>query len=227
MRRVVRLRGVTVLLGRFPALAACDFDAYESEVVFLQGANGSGKTTLLRLCCGLQSFSKGRVELFGRDMMKDRDLFRGTVAYVGHAPSLYEDLTVEENLRFAACASRTDWKKMVDVTLQLEVPAKVMTTQYSKLSAGQRKRVALCSALAREPELLLLDEPHASLDSVGKTLIDLAILEISKRGGTVIVASHEVERAEPIATRRYLLSGGQAREMLEEKMDDPSGEAVL
>jgi len=89
-RLAVRLRAVTVLLGRFPALAHVDFDAFEGEVVFVRGPNGSGKTTLLRLIAGLVEAFDGTVAVFGRDPRTDARAIRQEVSLLSHATLLYE-----------------------------------------------------------------------------------------------------------------------------------------
>jgi len=101
-RLAVRLRAVTVLLGRFPALARVDFDAFEGEVVFIRGPNGSGKTTLLRLIAGLVEAFDGSVAVFGRDPRSEARAIRREVSFLSHATLLYEDLTARENLAFFA-----------------------------------------------------------------------------------------------------------------------------
>ena len=103
---VVRLRSAMCLLGRFPALAGVDLDVLEGEVVLLSGGNGAGKTTLLRLLAGLVPLHSGTAEVLGQDLDDDRRAHRRLIGLVGHETACYDDLTVGENLRFAARACR-------------------------------------------------------------------------------------------------------------------------
>jgi len=101
----VRLRSAVCLLGRYPALAGVDLDVEEGEVVLVSGANGAGKTTLLRAIAGLVPLHSGTAEVLGHDLGRDRRGARRLLSLVGHETFCYEDLTVAENLRFAARAA--------------------------------------------------------------------------------------------------------------------------
>ena len=108
MVSIVSLRGVVALIGRFPALAGVDLEVGEGEIVLVQGPNGAGKSTLLRVCSGLMRIESGEAEVLGHDLRVDRAAVRRSVGLLGHDTALYDDLTVEENLRFWAQASRVD-----------------------------------------------------------------------------------------------------------------------
>src|SRR5205085_3885790 len=103
----IRLRSAVALLGRFPALAGVDLDVAAGEIVLLEGPNGAGKTTLLRACAGLVPVIDGEASVLGHDLRRDRRSVRRHVALLGHASGLYDDLTVADNLRFVARATRT------------------------------------------------------------------------------------------------------------------------
>ena len=103
--RVVSLRSAVCMLGRFPALAGADLDVDAGEILLIAGPNGAGKTTLLRLCAGLLPLRAGTAEVLGIDLSRDRETVRRSLALVGHETFCYDDLTVAENLRFAARAA--------------------------------------------------------------------------------------------------------------------------
>src|SRR5436305_10685989 len=105
MGLIVRFRSAVSLLGRFPALAGVDLDVEAGEIVLLHGPNGAGKTTLLRACAGLVAIGSGEAMVLGHDLGRDRKAVRRQVGLLGHASGLYDDLTVEDNLRFAARAA--------------------------------------------------------------------------------------------------------------------------
>jgi heme ABC exporter ATP-binding subunit CcmA len=208
MEPVVHFRGAVSLLGRFPALAGVDLDVAPGEIVLVQGPNGAGKTTLLRACAGLVPVVEGVATVLGHDLRRDRRAIRRRVGLLGHGSGLYDDLTVEDNLRFwarAGGATQTD----VDAALaRLGLDGRLRGVAVGKLSAGQRQRTALAVLAARRPELWLLDEPHAGLDAGAREVVDDLVAQVVAAGATVLLASHDIERAGSLAHRRVTLAGG-------------------
>ena len=208
MVSIVSLRGVVALLGRFPALAGADLEVGESEIVLVQGPNGAGKSTLLRVCAGLLRIESGRAEVLGHDLVTDRAAVRRSVGLLGHDTALYDDLTVEENLRFWARVSRIDDDAVPAALDRLGVAERLRDVTVRNLSAGQRRRTALAAVVVRRPRLWLLDEPHSGLDQGGRDLIDQVILDAASAGATVMLASHELDRTLDLATRHLTVAGG-------------------
>jgi heme ABC exporter ATP-binding subunit CcmA len=208
--RVISLRSAVCLLGRFPALAGADLAVDAGEIVLLSGPNGAGKTTLLRLCAGLLPLRAGRAEVLGHDLTRDRRAVRRAVGLVGHETYAYDDLTVVENLRFATRAAGRD-RVAADAALARVGLGDLADVVHNRLSQGQRRRVSLAVALARDPELLLLDEPHAGLDAEGRAVVDEVLAAAPDEGRTVLLASHEVEMARGLATREVQIIAGQVR----------------
>jgi heme ABC exporter ATP-binding subunit CcmA len=209
MGLIVRFRSAVSLLGRFPALAGVDLDVGAGEVVLLHGPNGAGKTTLLRTCAGLVAIGAGEAQVLGHDLRRDRRGVRRRVGLLGHASGLYDDLTVEDNLRFAARAAGHPAAAADSAMTRLGLDGRLRQVRVGRLSAGQRRRTAIASVVARRPELWLLDEPHAGLDAAGRDLLDALVAEAVADGATVVLASHERERADGLATRRLLVAGGR------------------
>lgn len=207
-RPAVRLRSAVCLLGRFPALAGVDLDVAVGEVVLLSGPNGAGKTTLLRLLAGLVPLASGTGEVFGFDLTTDRRSVRAQLAYLGHAPGCYDDLTVAENLRFFARAAGGSTDGVETAITQLGL-RRLVDVPFGRLSAGQQRRTALATVLARRPRLLLLDEPHAGLDATGRDLLDGLLATSGADGRTVVLSSHELDRARALAGREVALVAGQ------------------
>jgi len=206
----VDLRDVVVLLGRFPALAGASLSVEPGEAVLLQGPNGAGKSTILRLCAGLLRPERGHATVLGQDLAADRRTIRSRVGYVGHQSMLYDDLTVGENIRFWGRAAGVDPTQQRAAADRMQIEGRLHDVPVSRLSAGQRRRTALAVAAARRPELWLLDEPHAGLDQDGRDVVDALITDAADAGGAVLVASHELDRVEPVVDRRVMIAGGLA-----------------
>ncbi|MBV8295317.1 MAG: heme ABC exporter ATP-binding protein CcmA [Acidimicrobiia bacterium] len=217
---VVHLHAAVSLLGRFPALAGVDLDVRAGEVVLVQGPNGAGKTTLLRACAGLVPVVDGEATVLGHDLRRDRRAVRRHVALLGHATGLYDDLTVADNLHFVARAIRRSRAESVavpvsvsvdDALARLGLAGRLASVQASRLSAGQRRRVAVAGLLLRPADLWLLDEPHAGLDSDGRDRLDRLVADAAGAGKTVLIASHELDRTRSLASRVVSMAGGQVR----------------
>jgi len=209
MALAIRFRSVVALLGRFPALAGVDLDVEEGEILLLQGPNGAGKTSLLRACAGLLSVVDGEAEVLGHDLRRDRRSVRRDVGLLGHATALYDDLTVADNVRFTVRAARASSAAIDPALTRLGLDGRLHDVPVAKLSAGQRRRTALAALVARNARLWLLDEPHAGLDAEHRDLLDQLVREHVADGGTVVLASHEHDRATALAGRAVTIAGGQ------------------
>jgi heme ABC exporter ATP-binding subunit CcmA len=209
MAAAIRFRSAVALLGGFPVLAGVDLDVARGEVVLLEGANGAGKSSLLRACAGLLAVTTGEAEVLGHDLLRDRRSHRRQVGLLGHATSLYDDLTVEDNVRFATRAGGGRSEAVAAALERLGLTGRLPATAVGRLSAGQRRRTALAVLVARDPELWLLDEPHAGLDAEHRDLLDGIVRDAVGRGATVVLASHEHERASALAGRAVTMAGGQ------------------
>ena len=208
MEPVVHLRGAVALLGRFPALAGANLDVQRGEIVLVRGRNGAGKTTLLRVLAGLLPVAAGDAVVLGYDLRARRQDVRTKVGMLGHGNGLYEDLTVTENVRFWGRTVGATDAEIATAMDRLGVAGRLAGVPVHRLSAGQRRRTALAVVAARRPELWLLDEPHAGLDAAGRDLLDGLLGEAVAAGATVVFASHELDRAEPLAHRVVTMAGG-------------------
>lgn len=207
---VVDLHDVVATLGQFPALSGATMRVETGEIVLLRGPNGAGKTTLLRLCAGLVPVVRGTALVLGHDLSVDRDRVRSHVGLLGHQNGLYADLTVIENVRFwGATVGATD-AEVASAMERMGVADRLASVSVSKLSAGQKRRTALAGLVARRARLWLLDEPHAGLDQRARDDLDNTLREAAAAGATVLVASHELDRAESLATRMVDIVAGRA-----------------
>jgi heme ABC exporter ATP-binding subunit CcmA len=213
MDPVVFLQGAVALTGRFPALSGVDLSVGPGVVVSVAGANGAGKTTLLRVCAGLVPVASGEAVVLGYDLRLDPAAVRRRVGLLGHAPSLYDELTATENVRFALRAAGHDTERVGPALARVGITGRLTKTVVGGLSAGQRRRVALSVLVARAPELWLLDEPHAGLDAGARTLLSELVTEAVRDGASVVFSSHESDVAAAMSDRLVTMSGGRVADV--------------
>jgi heme ABC exporter ATP-binding subunit CcmA len=211
MDPVVHLEGVVAVMGGFPVLAGADLTVEQGEIVLLRGPNGAGKTSLLRLCAGLLPVERGAAMVLGCDLAADRTAVRNRVGLLGHANGLYADLTVRDNVGFWGATVGASPDEVAASLARMGLDGRLATVRVARLSAGQRRRTALACLVARRAELWLLDEPHAGLDAAGRDELDATLREAAGAGATVMVASHELERAGALASRVVDVVGGRVR----------------
>ena len=201
------------------ALRGCDLEVPGGRVVALVGPNGAGKTTLLHLAAGLMRPTEGSVEVLGGDPAHDVHLI-GRIGLVAQDVPLYRSFTVADTLRFGRHLNpRWDDGPVLERLDELAIP---LDQKVGSLSGGQRAQVALAVALAKRPELLLLDEPLASLDPLARRSLLQTLMRAAADGGTTIVlSSHllaELERVCDhlvVVDRGRLLLAGDIDELLE------------
>jgi heme ABC exporter ATP-binding subunit CcmA len=210
--RAVHLVGAVCLVARYPVLAGVDLDVGAGEIVLVSGPNGAGKTSLLRLLAGLTPLAAGTAEVLGHDLADGghRRALRRHLAHLGHETGCYDDLSVRDNLRFAARAvGRTDARAAADEVAEAVGLGRQAKVAHRRLSAGQKRRLALGVALVRDARLLLLDEPHAGLDADGRDLLEALVLQAAAEGRTVVFSSHELDRARALAHREVRMRAGE------------------
>jgi heme exporter protein A len=192
----IELRRLRRDFGDRTALAGITARLDAGESLAVLGPNGSGKSTLLRILAGLLRPSGGEVSVLGCSLPKETHLIRGRVGYLGHAPLLYRDLSPRENLRLAAALHRLDpaaSEARIEQLLEGVGMANRGDDRVAELSAGLKQRIDICRAVLHEPELLLLDEPDAHLDSEARLLV--APLIGAGTGPSRVVVSHDREAA--------------------------------
>jgi len=211
METVIELNDVVAVLGGFPALAGVSLSVQCGEIVLLQGPNGAGKTSVLRVCAGLLPIERGTGRVLGKDLATQREDIRSRVGLLGHQNGLYLDLTVKQNIEFWASTVGATQEEVATAMARMRIDGRLANVKAAQLSAGQRRRTALASLIVRRAEVWLLDEPHAGLDAAGRDELDELLRTAVRAGATVVLASHESERAAGLATRTVTIDGGGAQ----------------
>jgi ABC-type multidrug transport system ATPase subunit len=152
---------------------------------------------------------RGEGRVAGCDLRTQRDAVRSRVGLLGHANGLYSDLTVRQNVAFWGATVGAAPDELQASLERLGLAARLADVPVGRLSAGQKRRTALACLVARRAQVWLLDEPHAGLDATGRDDLDATLRAAVQSGATVLVASHELERAGSLATRVVDVIGGQ------------------
>lgn len=206
----VRLDGVSRRFGWTWALRSVDLAVERGELLAVVGPNGAGKTTLLKLLATLLEPTSGRVLVLGHDTADGKQAVRRRVGVLPAAGYLYDDLTARENLRFAALMSgRRAWEEPAGSALERTGLTRFADQRVGGFSSGMRKRLAIARLLLRPLDLVLLDEPYASLDAEGIDLVDELVDQMRVDGCTVLVASHRWGRTLRNADRVAALDRGR------------------
>lgn len=216
----IDVTGITKRFGERTVVDGLDMQVRRGEIYGFLGPNGSGKTTFLRILCGLLKPDAGQGNCLGYDVITQSDAIKRRVGYMTQKFSLYEDLSLAENLRFVAdIYQMRDARKAVTEmlkTLGLEGRGNQLAGQ---LSGGWKQRLALAACLIHKPELLLLDEPTAGVDPKARRDFWEEIHRLAAEGLTVLVTTHymdEAERCHRLAYIAYgkLLARGTLRDVL-------------
>jgi heme exporter protein A len=192
----IELRGLRREFGDRTALGGITARLEPGESLAVLGPNGSGKSTLLRILAGLLRPSSGEATVLGCTLPKETHRLRGRVGYLGHAPLLYRDLSSRENLSLVAALHGLDptaSAARIETLLEAVRMSGRGNDRVAELSAGMKQRVDICRAVLPEPELLLLDEPDAHLDSEARLLVEPLIG--AGNGPSRVVVSHDREAA--------------------------------
>ncbi|MCK6584748.1 MAG: ATP-binding cassette domain-containing protein [Anaerolineales bacterium] len=206
----VSVSGLTKTFGDFTAVNNISFRVKEGEIFGFLGPNGSGKTTTIRMLCGLLAPTSGKGMVAGRDILTQQSAIKSEIGYMSQKFSLYNDLTVEENLDFYAgvygltnshLTSRKHWAlEMAGLTGR----ERAMTRD---LSGGWKQRLALGCSILHEPSILFLDEPTSGVDPISRRAFWDLIFGLSSRGVTVFVTTHYMDEAEHCNTLGLIYNG--------------------
>ena len=195
---VIETRGLGRRFGALRAVDGVDLRVERGEIFGCLGPNGSGKSTLMRMLLGLLAPSTGSARVLGCEIPRDAERLRGAVGYMTQRFSLYEDLTVRENLDFAAEVfglRRARRRERVARALAEYALAPYERTRAAALSGGWKQRLALATATVHAPELLVLDEPTAGVDPQSRREFWETLFALAAAGTTVFVSTHYMDEA--------------------------------
>src|ERR671918_350709 len=206
---MITVKKLVKRFGLKTILRGVDFDVQPGEFVALLGPNGAGKTTFLRILASLSRPSLGEVNIAGYKLPREAAQVRARLGVVSHLPLLYDDLTAEENLRFYARMYNipntvlriTEVLEMVG----LEARRRDLVRTFSR---GMQQRLAIGRAVLHDPDVVLFDEPYTGLDQDASSMLDEVLKTVAAKGQTVVMTSHDLSRAEDLATRFDILSRG-------------------
>jgi len=205
----ITIQHISKSFKKVEALTGISFDVKEGELFGLIGPDGAGKTTLFRILTTLLFADKGTANVVGFDIVRDYKSIRNHVGYMPGKFSLYQDLTVEENLEFFATIFGTTIEENLelikDIYIQIE-PFK--NRRAGKLSGGMKQKLALCCALIHKPKVLFLDEPTTGVDPVSRKEFWEMLKRLQKKGITMLVSTPYMDEAE-LCDRIALIQHGK------------------
>lgn len=208
MAAIVALEKIEVLFGNVPVVASASCVIESGQCLGITGPNGSGKTTLLRVMATLLKPTSGQGFVLGADVATPQvDDVRPRIGLSGHLPALSDHLTLRENLEFVARISGRPQTR-VDEVLEMVGLAGAADRLAERCSHGMRKRADLARLFLTEPDLLLLDEPHAGLDSSAAPLVAALVHRTIRKGGGAVIVSHDPTTMVDLADQHMTLSTG-------------------
>ena len=197
--KVIRVKNMYKKFGDFTANDDLSFEVSKGEIFGFLGANGAGKTTAMKILCGLSLPTSGEIKVAGFDVYTQRDLVKRNIGYMSQKFSLYEDLTVFENIRFYGGIyglSKTDILSKADELLDKLKLQHARDKRISDLPLGWKQKLAFSVAIFHNPEIVFLDEPTGGVDPVTRRQFWDLIFDASRAGITVFVTTHYMDEAE-------------------------------
>jgi ABC-2 type transport system ATP-binding protein len=195
----ITANGLTKRFGDFVAVDHISFEVKKGEIFGFLGANGAGKTTAMRMLCGLSLPTSGIATVAGFDVFKENEKIKRSIGYMSQKFSLYEDLTVKENIRFyAGIYGKSDAyiKEHTGYLLEKLYLEKEANTLVKSLPLGWKQKLAFSVAIFHEPEIVFLDEPTGGVDPVTRREFWQMIYQAAATGITIFVTTHYMDEAE-------------------------------
>ncbi|MCZ2128346.1 MAG: heme ABC exporter ATP-binding protein CcmA [Anaerolineales bacterium] len=206
---MIEVKKLVKRFGLKTVLKGLDFSAQAGEFVALLGPNGAGKTTFLRILSSLSRPTLGSVRVAGYSLPDESAKVRARLGVVSHQPLLYPDLTAEENLQFyARMYGVVNRAARVAEILDMVGLEKRRRDLVGAFSRGMQQRLAIGRAVLHDPEAILFDEPYTGLDQDASEMLDGVLRSVAAQGRAVVMTSHDLVRAESLATRFDVLTRG-------------------
>jgi len=196
---IISVKNLVKKFGDFTANDDLTFDVYKGEIFGFLGANGAGKTTALRILCGLSYPTSGQLNVAGFDIYKEREKIKKNIGYMSQKFSLYEDLTIIENIRFYGGIyglSGKEIKNRTDLLIEKLKLGDVKNKLIKDIPTGWRQKLAFSVAILHNPKVVFLDEPTGGVDPVTRRQFWEMIYEAVKNEITVFVTTHYMDEAE-------------------------------
>lgn len=206
---MITVKKLVKRFGLKTVLRGVDFAVEPGEFVALLGPNGAGKTTFLRILASLSRASLGEVNIAGYQLPNQAAQVRARLGVVSHLPLLYGDLTAEENLQFyARMYNLPNIEERITEVLDMVGLEQRRRDLVRTFSRGMQQRLAIGRAVLHDPDVVLFDEPYTGLDQDASSMLDAVLKTVAAKGRTVVMTSHDLARAEDLATRFDILSRG-------------------
>ena len=232
---IIETKDLTKKFGSFTACDRLTFAVKKGEIFGFLGANGAGKTTAIRILCGLSSPTSGSATIAGLDIYRDTEKIKYSIGYMSQKFSLYEDLTVKENIEFYGGIYGLSGKQIKTKTAQLIEELGLQSVQNSlirTLPLGWKQKLSFSVAIIHDPKIVFLDEPTGGVDLVTRRQFWELIYQAADRGVTVFVTTHYMDEAEYCHRISMMVAGkiaalGTPRELKEQFGVDSMYEVFL
>ncbi len=211
----IQARGLDKTFGKVRAVRGLELHVPRSRIYGFLGPNGSGKTTAIRMLCGLLTPTAGEIEVLGYSIPKEAEALRLKVGYMTQKFSLFEDLTVMENLQFMAdiyTLGRRLKQERIGESVERYELGNIIKQRAGTLSGGQKQRLALAACMLHQPELLFLDEPTSAVDPENRRAFWESLFDLVAEGTTILVSTHYMDEAERCHSLAILDKGVLAAE---------------